>query len=139
MRTASWVLLVLVGVAIFGVGLLSANLAYSGADYPIGGMAVAEVAAGRPGIEAALRAARGTAAAYAAAFGALHLFVVLGPYRRGERWAWWANLGAFVVLVLVTAIRVPALGVTLGVSAPAILAAVVLVALLLDMGRLKRN
>lgn len=138
MRTASWVLLVLVGVAIFGVGLLSANLAYSGADYPIGSVAVAEVAGGRPGLEAALRGVRGTAAAYAAAFGVLHLFVVLGPYRGGERWAWWAILAAFAVLVLVTAVRVPALGLLMGVSAPAILGSVVLVGLLLDVKRLKR-
>jgi hypothetical protein len=138
MRTASWVVLLLVGVATFGVGLLSANLAYSGADYPIGGVAVAEVASGRPGLEAALRGTRGTAAAYAAAFGALYLFVVLGPYRAGARWAWWAILAAFAVLVLVTAVRVPTLGIQTGVSAPLILGGLVVVGLLLDVGRLKK-
>jgi len=139
MRKVSWILLALVGVATLAISLISANLAYSGRDYPIGGVPVAEVAGSRPGLEAALRGVRGTSAAYAAAFATLYLFVVAVPYRRGERWAWWAILLALVALVGVTAVRVPALGIRGGVAAPLLQGALVLVALLLDVGRLKRN
>ena len=43
-----------------------------------------------------------------------------------------------MVLVIITALRVPTLHILMGVSAPAIQGAVVLVALLLDVGRLKK-
>jgi hypothetical protein len=138
MRKASWIVLTVVGVATFAFSLLSAGLAYSGRSYAIGGVAVTTVAEGRPGLEAALRAVRGTSAAYAAAFATLYLFVVLGPYRRGERWAWWAILFTLMALVLLTALRVPALNVRAGMGGPATQGGLVLIGLLLDVSRLRR-
>ena len=61
-RTASWVLLAIVGGLTLLVSLVSSFLAYLG-DYPIGGMPVAEVAGGREGLLTALRGIRGTSAA----------------------------------------------------------------------------
>lgn len=87
-RTASWVLLTVVGALTLLVSLVSAFLAYLG-EYPIGGMPVAEVAAGRDGLLTALRGMRGTAAAFGAAFSVMLLGTVLGPYRAGDRRAWW--------------------------------------------------
>jgi len=139
MRTLSWVLLLLAGIAALLVSFASAGLAYTHQDYAIGGIAVAEVAASRPGLELALRGVRGTSAAYGAAFAVFYLFVVLGPYRRGERWAWWAILVTVATLVLIALLRVPTLGVKFGIGAPLIQGTWALVGLLLDVGRLKRS
>jgi cell division protein FtsW (lipid II flippase) len=137
MRKLSWILLTLAGALTLLGSLASTHLAYSG-DYPIGGVPVAEVAQGREGLEPALRAMRGTAAAYAGGFAVLYLFVVLGPYRRGERWSWWAVLAALLVLVSITVLRVPLLGTQGGVAAALIQGGVGIVALLLDVRRLSR-
>jgi hypothetical protein len=140
LRTASWILLSVVGALTLLISVVSANLGYRG-DYPIGGTPVAEVAGDRTAILTALRGIRGTSAAYGAGFAVLFLATVLGPYRRGEKGAWWALLGAALTVVLVTVARVPLLGIPLGQggTGPALIqGGVVLLALLLDIGRLQR-
>ena len=138
LRTVSWVLLAVLGSLVLLVSVLSTNLAYRG-DYQIGPKAtpVAEVAAGRPEILSALRGIRGTSAAYAGAYAVLFLSIVLGPYRRGESWAWWALLGGLVVLTVFVVLRIPLLGTPWGVGAAVIQGGVGLLALLLDVGRLR--
>jgi len=139
LRTTSWVLLAIVGALILLGSVASATLAYRG-DYPIGAMPVAEVAAGRAGLETALRAVRGTAAAYAAGYAVLFLATVLGPYRRGEKGAWWAILAGMLAVVLVTLARVPLLGIPVpqaGTGAAVTQGGIVLLALLLDVGRVR--
>jgi hypothetical protein len=139
MKTASWVLLTIVAVLTLLLCCVSAYLAYLG-DYPIGGTPVADVAAGRPEILTALRGIRGTSAAYGAGFAVFLLATVLGPYRRGDRGAWWTLLAAAAVVFLFTVARVPLLGVPFGSggSGPsAVLSGLVLLGLLLDVGRLK--
>ncbi len=141
LRTASWVLLTIVGALVLLGSVLSASLAYRG-DYPIGGVPVAEVAAGREGILTALRGIRGTSAAYAAGFAVLFLATVLGPYRRGEKGAWWAILAAMLAVVLITLARTPILGIPLGpggTGAALVLGGVILLGLLLDVGRLRSS
>ena len=135
MRTASWVLLAVVGALTLIGGLVSAGLAYRG-DYPIGPAAVGEVAAGRAPVETALRGIRGTSAAYGVGYAVLFLSIVLGPYRRGELWSWWALLAATLVLTAIVVLRVPLLGTRLGTGAALIQAGVALVGLLLDVRRL---
>jgi hypothetical protein len=139
MRKASVILLAIVGFLTLLGGLVSAGIAYSGSDYVIGGTHVATVAAGRPEIETALRAARGTAAAYCVGFALLYLFVVLGPYKRGDVWAWWALLAAGALYVGVSALRIPTLGTAAGAGAAFIQGGVLLVSLLLDVGRIKKR
>jgi hypothetical protein len=139
LKTASWVLLTVVGGVTLLASLVSANLAYRG-GYPIGGIAVAEVAAGRPEVLTALRGIRGTSAAYAGGYALLFLATVLGPYRRREKGAWWAILAATTFVVLVSAARIPLLGLSFGSggTGPALLmGALVVLALLLDVGRLR--
>ncbi len=141
LRTASWVLLTVVGALALLISFVSANLGYRG-DYPIGGVPVAEVAAGREAVLTGLRGIRGTSAAYAAGFAVLFLATVLGPYRRGERRAWWTILAATLAIVLVTLARTPTLGIPLGQggTGPAlVLGGVILFALLLDVGRLRSS
>lgn len=135
LRTVSWVLLVVVGALVLLISAASANLAYRG-QYGIGGVSLTDVAMGREPVLLGLRGARGTAAAWAAAFGLLLVFVAAGPYRRGDRASWWGILASVLLLLGVTALRIPLTGSQLGVAAPLVLAAVVLVALLLDVRRL---
>jgi hypothetical protein len=136
-RKASWMVLAVVAVLVILGSTASAFNAYSGRTYTIGRATVAEVAAGRADVETALRGVRATAAAFGAAYGALLLFVVLGPYRRGETWCWWAILAAAVVLFVFAVARQPFLATTLGIGTPSIHLGLVLLALVLDGGRLK--
>jgi hypothetical protein len=141
LRTASWVLLSIVGGLVILVSFISANLGYRG-DYPIGGMPVAEVAAGREGILTALRGIRGTSAAFGAAFGVLFLGTVLGPYRRGEKRAWWTILLATLALAIIILLRMPILGIPLGQGGTGLattLGGLILFGLLLDVGRLRAS
>jgi hypothetical protein len=135
LRTVSWALLALVGVAVLLISLASANLAYRGV-YPIGGVSITDVAAGRDAVLMGLRGARGTAAAWAAAWAALFLSVVFGPYRRGDVAAWWGILVSAIVLAAVAGARTLFIPVKAGTEAPLVLLVVVVVALLLDVKRL---
>jgi len=135
-RKASWILLAVVGALFLAGGVVSAVTAYRG-SYNIGATSLDAVAAGRPAVETALRGIRGTAAAYAAAYAVLFLGVVAGPYRRGDVSSWWAILASTAVLFVVTAARQPLLGTALGIGTPAVALGVVVLALVLDGGRLK--
>lgn len=137
LRTASWILLTFFTGVVLVISAGSAYLAYSGADYPIAGEAVAGVAGGRAEIEVGLRAVRGTSAAYAVGFSVLMLGVAVGPYRQGSRWSWWALLVANLALLATSAVRVPTLGTSLGVGSATTQTVLVLVALLLDVRRLR--
>lgn len=135
LRTVSWVLLALVGVFVLFVALVSANLAYRG-EYPIAGVSITEIAAGREPVLLGLRGVRGTAAAWGAAWAALFLAVVLGPYRRGDLWSWWGILASALALAAVAGARVLFIRLDAGTGTPLVLLVVVLVALLLDVKRL---
>jgi len=135
LRTVSGVVLAIVGVLVALGSLGSAVLAYRG-DFPIGGVPIAEVAGGREAVLIGLRGARGTAAAWGAAWTALFLAVVLGPYRRGDVATWWGILVSVVVLAAVAGARAAFFGAQPGIGAPLIVLAIVLVALLIDVKRL---
>jgi len=135
LRTVSWVLLAIVGVLVLLVSLVSANLAYRGM-YPIAGVSITDVASGREVVLLGLRGVRGTAAAWGAAWAALFLAVVLGPYRRGDVATWWGILASVLVLGAVAGARVPFTEAQAGTGEPLVLLVVVLVALLLDVKRL---
>jgi len=140
LRKASWVLLTIMGGLTLFISLASAFLAYVG-EYPIGGIPVEQVAAGREGILTALRGIRGTSAAFGAAFAVLFLGTVLGPYRRGDRGAWWTLLLATLAMALIILARIPTLGVALGqggTPAAYTLGGLIVLGLLLDVGRLSR-
>lgn len=134
LRTASWILLAVVGVGVFLIALSSANLAYRG-DYPVGGVSIGEIASGRDAVLEGLRGTRGTAAAWAAAWAALFLAVVFGPYRRGDVATWWGLLASALVLGGVVGARVLFLRSQAGTGTALVILVVVLVALLLDVRR----
>jgi len=135
LRTVSFVLLALVGVLVLLGSLASASLAYRG-DFPIAGVSIADVASGREAVLQGLRGARGTAAAWAAAWATLFLAVVFGPYRRGDVATWWGILASAIVLGAVAGARVLFTRAQAGTGAPLVLLVVVVVALLLDVKRL---
>ena len=138
MKKASWILLTVAGIAITLASLLSAAHAYrTGDDYGIGNSRVSRVAGGDIDVATALRGIRGTSAAYGAAFGVLFLAIVLGPYRRGDAWAWKALLVAGLTHFVLVFLRVPILGTQLGFLPGVEQFGIMVVGLLLDVGRLK--
>src|SRR5262249_50699738 len=109
MKKASWILLTVLGVLVTVASLISAYHAYTKSDdFGIGGVRISKVAGGDAGLTNALRGVRGTSAAYATAYGVLFLAVVLGPYRRGDVWAWKALLVAGLTQFLLVFLRIPA-------------------------------
>ena len=139
MKKASWIILTVGGIAITLVSLVSAVHAYRTSDnYGIGDSRVSKVAGGDAGLATALRGIRGTSAAYGAAYGVLVLAIVLGPYRRGDAWAWKALLVAGLTQFVLVLLRIPILGTELGVSPAVTQTGILVVGLLLDVGRLKR-
>jgi hypothetical protein len=139
MRIASWVLLALVGSLNLLGSLGSSFVAYQSGQDQFGKVSLSELAAGRPEVATALRARRGTAAAWSAGFATMFLFIVLGPYRRGDVWAWWALLAGALVVSLLYLARIPFLGTTAGAAAGGTLIGTVIVGLLLDVRRLLKS
>ena len=136
LRKASWVMLVVIGALSLAFSVLSLINAYA-RPYRIGPVSVAALAAGRPEVETALRGIRGTAAAYSAAYAVLLIGIAAGPYKRGDTGSWWGILASAVVLFGCAAARQPLLGTTLGIAAPATALGLIVLALILDGGRLK--
>ncbi|MGE0456103.1 MAG: hypothetical protein AB7O37_22865 [Vicinamibacteria bacterium] len=136
LRTASWILLTALGTFVLLVSLLSTYLAYRG-NYAVGGTAVGAVAAGREEVLLGLRGIRGTSGAFGAGYAVLFLSIVLGPYRRGETWAWWSLLAALILPCLLIVVRLPLLGAHLGVQAGLQQCGIGVAALLLDISRLR--
>jgi hypothetical protein len=117
MRKASWIILSVVGVLTMLGSLVSLAVAYTSIPDQIGPATLDELSAGRPDVAVALRARRATAAAYGVGFATLFLSITLGPYRRGEVWAWWALLAGTLVVSGLILLRIPLLGIQLGSAA----------------------
>ncbi len=113
MKTASWVLLTLVGALTLLGGLLSLGIAYGTERDQIGPASLTELSAGRPEVATAVRARRATAAAYGIGFATLFLAITLGPYRRGDVWAWWSLLAGILAVSVPIVLRVVFLGIRL--------------------------
>ncbi len=138
---ASWIILLVVVAAVALLSLQSLRIAYTGnQDSLVTGFTLDQIR--EYGGEAAVKAFKGrraTAATWALGYALLALLVVLGPYRRGERWAWWALLISLGVSQLLSILRVPMLGTTLGAGAPGILLAFALLGLLAGAPNLFRR
>ena len=111
MKTASWIILLIVGALMVLGSLASLGVAYGSTRDQIGPASLTELAAGRPDVATAVRARRATAAAYAAGFATLFLVITLVPYRRGEVWTWWALAAGTLVLTVLILLRIPVLGI----------------------------
>ena len=140
LKMLSWILLALVGGLTLFASLASVGVAYFAEDDPMGRvMPLSELAGERDDVATMLRARRGTAAAFGAGYGLLFLIIALVPYRRGDVWAWWAILASTIVTCSIILLRNPVLGTNLGLGAATIPLAVCVVALLLDVSRIKSS
>lgn len=141
MRILSWILLTLVMALTILAGLGSVTIAYFGdpsGDLIVGSTTLQSLDI-QDEVKDALRGRRGTAAAFALGYSCLMLFVILGPYRKGAKWAWWAILVSSVVTGGVMLLRIIPLGIMQGASVGGIMLLVVIPALLLDSKRLMKN
>jgi hypothetical protein len=76
------------------------------------------------GADDAVRAIRGrrlTAATWALGYAVLFGWVVLGPYRRREGWAWWALLASLIIPQVISIARLVFIGTTVGTLPSALL------------------
>jgi len=137
MKTASWIILVVVGALMLLGSLVSLGIGYGSTQDQIGPASLAELSVGRPEVATAVRARRATAAAYAAGFATLFLAITLGPYRRGDVWAWWALAAGTLVVSVLILLRVPFLGIRLGAPAALVQLAGVGLGLALGAGRMR--
>jgi hypothetical protein len=128
-----WVVLLLLAAALTLLSINAARLPLAAApDAITPSVTIEEIGeATSPEVATALRGRRVTAATWALGYALLLLGVLLVPYRRGERWAWWAILVSVLVSQLLSLARVPMLDTEQGAAASGIGAAVALVGLLL--------
>ena len=131
--TVGWILLLLLAAALT---LLSINSTYlplvSRPDGVTSSVTIDDIGAKTsPEVATALRGRRVTAATWALAYGIMLWGVLLVPYRRGERWAWWVVLLSLVVSQLLSLARIPMLDTQQGAAASAILIGMALVGLFL--------
>ena len=135
MKTVSWILLTIVTVLIILGSLGSISIAYFGSpssDIITNSTSLEDLGVS-PEASTALRGRRGTAAAFGLSLGVLLLFVVLGPYRKGAAWAWWAVLTAVIVLCGAMLLRIAALGTVQGAATAGLILLIVIPALLLNL------
>lgn len=129
---ASWVILLVVSGAIVLFSAQSVWIAYTGgADRLTSEYTLTQI--GEQGGDQAVKAFRGrraTAATWAFGYALLAIAVIWMPYRRGEKWAWWALFVSMGLSQFLSLGRAITLGTTAGTATPAILLAFVLLGLL---------
>ena len=137
---ASWVILLVVSGAIVLFSAESLWIAYTGKpDRLTPEYSLTQI--GEQGGDQAVKAFRGrraTAATFAMGYALLALAVTWIPYRRGEKWAWWALLVSLGLSQMLSLARAVMLVTTAGVSTPAVLLAFVLLGLLAGAPRMFR-
>jgi len=117
---ASVVVLALVAAVIIYGSLQSVAVGFSGRADRIGSIGFDQLR--EMGAEDAVQAIRGrrvTAATWALGYGVLFAWVVLGPYRRKEHWAWWALLASLLISQIISISRVVFIGSSAGTAASA--------------------
>ncbi len=135
--TTSWVVLLLLAAALTAVSLLSSTRALRRAPDALSpSYTVEQLEATNRDAAEAIRGRRLTASAFAVGCGLFLAFIVLGPYRRGERWAWWALLVPFGTVSLLLMARTPIMGIRQGAGVGVILLVVLLVGLLAGAPRI---
>lgn len=135
--TASWVLLLVLAAAISAISVFSATRALNRTpDTVVSGFSIDELGTTNPAAADALRGRRLTASAWALGCGLMFLLVVVGPYRRGERWAWWAVLIAIGASQVLSLLRIPMMDTRLGSDGSLMILGVIAVGLVLGAPRM---
>lgn len=126
----SLALLLLLAGSIAFLSIYSASAALGrGPDQLTPSYSIAQLNTVSPEAAEATRGRRVTASAWALGYALLLAALVLAPYRRGERWAWYAVLVSMVVPQLLSLARIPMLGTVLGASTSYVLLSIVGLAL----------
>ncbi len=138
---ASWVILLILSGFIAAGSAASIATAYFGPTDDLSpGVTLEQIkaAGGDRGDEAvkAFRGRRATAATWALGAALLSIFVVVIPYRRGERWAWWALLASLGISQFLSLARALTLVTTVGTGTPAIILSILLIGLLAGAPRM---
>lgn len=139
---ASWVILLVLSIGMAAASAASMSNAYFGSTDQLGPNAVTldqiRAAGGEHGEEAvkAFRGRRATAATWALGAALLSIAIVLIPYRRGERWAWWALLAGIGISQLLSLARAIFLVTTFGTATPSIILSILLIGLLAGAPRM---
>jgi hypothetical protein len=134
---ASIILLLLVAAAVIYGSLESVYVAFSDRPDRIGSVTFDQLRG--MGAEDAVQAIRGrrvTASTWALGYAVIFAWVALGPYRRKERWAWWALLVSLVVPQILSIARLPFIGTGVGTQVSSTLLAFGLLGLLAGAPRL---
>ena len=135
---AGLALLLVASAAILFLSIVSAARAYRGTPdnlTPSFTMERMKETGGEQAVNA-FRGRRLTAATWALAFSALSLFVVVFPYRRAERWAWWALLCSVGLSQLLSAARALVIGAPGGAGPSGIILALFLLGLMAGAPRI---
>ena len=132
---ASWVIILLLSVFIGLFSLGSLRTAYFAGQDSLTPTLTIEQLQGIGGDEAvnaakAVQGRRATAATWALAYSIIAIFITLFPYRRGEKWAWWALLLSLGLSQILSAARVLTIGSSQGASTAVTLLAALLLGLL---------
>ena len=134
----SWVFLLIASIAVVFSSLVSTTIGYRGTPDNLTATFTMERMNETGGEEAvkAFRARRVTAATWALAYSLLSLFVVVIPYRRAERWAWWAILCSVSISQLLSVARIPLVGAVGGAGASGIILSFFLLGLMAGAPRI---
>jgi hypothetical protein len=136
----SWVLLLLLaGLITFGSVTSAMSALGKRPDALNSSYTVEQLETEHPDAAISVRARRVTAATWALAYSILIFCIVLVPYRRGERWAWWALLLSLGISQAISLARVLGLGTTQGAGVSGILLIVLVLALLAGVPRIFRR
>jgi hypothetical protein len=130
--TIGWVLLVILGGLLTLGGVGSLTLAYTGGDELLGTTPVQDLAKLSPDIPGAVRGRRVTASYLAFASGVMLCWIAAIPYRRREKWAWYALITSLGIGSALSILRISFLGITSGAVPAGIVLGVLLVALLIS-------
>ena len=135
---SSWIILLTLSVLITLGSLGSLGNAYFGARDNLTatvGLDEINTIGGEAAVDA-FKGRRATAATWAFGCGMLSIFVVLIPYRRGERWSWWALLIAIGLSQLLSMARALTLGTTVGAGSAGLIFGLLVLGLLAGAPRM---
>ena len=135
---SSWVILLVVAAAIVLLSLQSLSVAYLGGPDTLSGTYSLTQIAEQGGEEAvnAFRGRRATAATWALGYALLAIAVIWFPYRRAEKWAWWAVFLSVAISQLLSMARAVMIGTTVGTGSASMVFAFVLLGLLAGAPRI---
>ena len=134
----SWVVLLVISVGIALFSVQSVFVGYSKSDENLTQEYSAADIKEQGGEEAfnAFKGRRVTAATWALGYALLAIAVTLVPYRRGERWAWWALLVAMGLSQILSIARAVTIPTTSGAGTSGVLLAFTLLGLMAGAPRI---